>query len=535
VSDKARYFTTPERTQRLDIILHLIENIEIIPLVRGPEGIGKSTLALRVRQSAAESWSVCLLEADASLSPERLLANIYRCFGWVDQQADALEALVDCFETMRDEGQVPVLLIDDAHLLPASALIILLRLFERQRGGEPLVSIVLFADEQIDLLLATPQLRIMTPQAIQIIDLPPLNRDDATRFMRFLLQQEGVPVEIGVDETRLTKLYRTTRGIPGPLGQRILESLSETESSPMEKVSLKPKGVLLGGLGLALLGAIVIFQDRINQLFIAPPADGAQAGSPITMDPAPEVPAPVTAPSRALTPDLPVSVMTDVVYPPQQQTDAPEFARLQQTAEAVSNETPLEPSIHEAMSKAGQETEETHSAVSEIVPDEVETSLPAEDAETLAQSTAPVSPAQPDDTTPQEQSETEDPRPAVEEVVKPVATATAERDAPITTRSHDLLEKADWIRQRPSGRYTLQLLGVERLQSLKDFVARYDLQDQAFYYVTRRKGKPWHPLLWGDFPDKNSAIKGSELLPPEVRRKGYWVRRFGDLQAQLDR
>ncbi|MGD8590203.1 MAG: ATP-binding protein, partial [Chromatiales bacterium] len=156
VSDKSPFFTTLELTQRLDLIFHLIENVEIIPLIRGAEGGGKSTLAMRVRQAAPANWSICLLEADSAISPERLLANISRYFGWIDQQTGGLEGLVNCFEIMRDEGQVPVLLIDDAQRLSATAMITLLRLFERQRSGEPLVSIVLFGDEHINLLLATP-------------------------------------------------------------------------------------------------------------------------------------------------------------------------------------------------------------------------------------------------------------------------------------------------------------------------------------------------------------------------------------------
>ena len=119
----------------------------------------------------------------------------------------------------------------------------------------------------------------------------------------------------------------------------------------------------------------------------------------------------------------------------------------------------------------------------------------------------------------------------------PIEAAAPAVSAPViqakSTPMRDSLAKIDWIRSRPADHFTLQLLGVERLQALKDFVTRHGIEDRAFYYVTQRKGKPWHPLLWGDFPDKKSAIKGSGQLPAEVQRKGYWIRQFKELQAEL--
>jgi hypothetical protein len=121
--------------------------------------------------------------------------------------------------------------------------------------------------------------------------------------------------------------------------------------------------------------------------------------------------------------------------------------------------------------------------------------------------------------------------------VSTIGAATAKSSLPVISPPPviDPLNKADWIRTRPANHYTLQLLGVEQLQSLKDFVARHGLEEKAYYYETRRKGKPWYPLLWGDYPDKKSALEAIENLPPEIQRQGYWIRQFRDLQTVLHR
>ena len=49
MSDKEDIFSTPESEARLDLIKHLIENSELVPLVRGLPGIGKSLLASRLQ------------------------------------------------------------------------------------------------------------------------------------------------------------------------------------------------------------------------------------------------------------------------------------------------------------------------------------------------------------------------------------------------------------------------------------------------------------------------------------------------------
>ena len=81
------------------------------------------------------------------MQPERLLTQIARCYGLPDAKDENLQRLEERFKMLRNRGTVPVLLIDDAQELPPTSLITLLRLYERQAGGAPLVSLVLFAND----------------------------------------------------------------------------------------------------------------------------------------------------------------------------------------------------------------------------------------------------------------------------------------------------------------------------------------------------------------------------------------------------
>jgi DamX protein len=277
------------------------------------------------------------------------------------------------------------------------------------------------------------------------------------------------------------------------------------------------------------LGAVLFFQDQINQWFlpvgstpaevatlpaVEPPVDPAEMKTPPAEGP--ETAEAFTAGTTTLTPlQKAQGVASEQTQPMVSKTQpvtlVPEtevLASLNDAHESPSLQDSLTPiqTDHQKISKrADQET------------DSVLTDLPMQPADT-ARMVEPEAVA-----------------PALEPTTETAPTVTSSSTvAEVTSPAVDPLEKADWIRERPGKHYTLQLLGVEHLPSLKDFVARHGLEDRAFYYTARRKGKPWYPLLWGVFLDKKSAIRASRQLPAEVQRDGYWIRQFSELQAELN-
>ena len=503
------YFATLETAQRLDLVRHLIENSEIVPLVRGPTGIGKTVLALRLKQLASANWSVCYFEADASMSPEHLLVSMARCIGWSDIKGDQLEGLVERFGLMRERGHIPVLLVDDAQFLPPASLITLLRLYERQRAGEPLISLVLFADERIDVLLSTPQLQIMSPQAIQTIGLPLFNRQDTTIYMHYLLQVEGLPADLELEDARLTKLFRETKGNPGLLRQAILNAIGDEDK---RSGSYTPK-IIGASLLLLLIFGLLLFQDEINRLFQSPE------------------PTPVEATAE------PMPLQQQEVEIDPIQADA--MQGLNQNEESAQEEEPtaiaepvgLEESAAVPFEQPLLLTDSSNNWVDGV----------AQEDDIKVQGTefqAPEIVHAPSEETPDRVEEK--PEILIETAQDSVVSDASMVDEAVVIEPKiqaqmDLLQREDWVLTRPAVHYTLQLLGVEKLQSLKEFIERHHLRDKAFYIETERNGKSWYPLLWGEYPDKLSAIESSHQLPLEVQSKGTWVRSFGALQDLLEK
>lgn len=553
VANSNEYFATLETAQRFDLLRHLIENSELVPLVRGPEGIGKSLLAERLQREAPDNWVVCRFEADPRLTPERLLQQITRCLGGAERSDDPLQGLIEHLESMREGGITPVLLVDDAQQLPPTSLINLLRLYERQLTGNPLVSIVLFANERIDELLSTPQLQIMSPQAIQVIDLLPFSLEDATGYMHFLLKAEGLPADLELDDQRLAICYRESGGLPGPLRQCILQALGEGEPRPPAQHGGQTGRWWVAVPLLLLVAGGLVFQDDINHWFtptaqppregpgrppaqppaareglnggvtlehsqrIAPPAQeerSAVVTRPLAEERPPAGPGPVETqrqrpptekPARVeLAPPLADGSPATTPAAPERPPEMPEIARLpepRKQTEAPPAPAPAEPGANSSPPAEGPAAGPLGASGGQ----------PAE----------PIGPASPVPGSARTQ-----PSPAVPEA----AGQGAAKPPP-----QDPLHRDEWVLARPPGHYTLQLLGVEDLAELKDFIRRHQLQGELFYIKTWRNGRPWYPLLFGEFTDKQGALEAKRRLRGKLQRQDAWPRPFAALQAILKR
>ncbi|MES9991853.1 MAG: AAA family ATPase [Candidatus Thiodiazotropha sp.] len=547
MSDAYDYFSTTEISARHDLVRHLIENSEMVPLVRGPSGAGKTLLASRIQQLAPESWSVCHFEADPTMQPERLLATIARCCGLPDIAGELLQRLVDRFEVLRKRGRIPVLLVDDAQMLPPTSLITLLRLFERQLDGVRLVSIVLFADEQIDLLLSTPQLQIMSPQAIQVIDMPLLTRQETTAYMLFLLKNEGLSDQLALDEIKLNRIHRETKGNPGPMAAAILNALGEDGTDKRRDLNLSGyrKQLLFGGVPLLVLMLVLLMVGPISSIFESEPEPISKQPGETEIEP---LPAPAAISQRKLPPPeitqkestAPTNMDASeegrreegelVVEAPSATAEVVEQAEPQDVAEAVAADETLTATEEMQERSPAAESEDGAETAAEdkslVVNLETQQSGQASDDKFVEQSAQEATESVVADTAKVLQDET-GPEPeasaqgaSTEEVAKPLSAAVEpQQDA-----------SQAWVMSRPPNSYTLQLIAVENLDSLKRYIDKNRLGGEAYTFKMARNGRPWYALLWGDFPDRNRALQAVSKLPPAVQKEGVWARTFASLQ-----
>ena len=533
------YFATPELSQRLDLLKHLIENSDLVPLVQGPEGAGKTSMLFQLQLQANSNWQPCIIESTPMLHPDQLMVRLARFFNVSDADDNLRDHLIRHFEMMREQGHVPVILVDDVDQLPPASLIALLRLHERRVGEVPLVAVVFFALPAIEQTLTMPQLQVMNLQLFHLMDMPSVSSEQAPNYMRFLLQTEGLSQELALSDGQLDPLLQTSEGWPGRLAPLILEAISEDIVNVRPE---KPKPAMKGGLlllAMVVVALVLLFQEQINQAF-AP-------GSPDPM-PVSDLPLPKSSDKGAmqqastvetegepvaLSPDevdeVPVPSLPEEISIPDKPPEVVK-QKLQPLTEATTNELPpqAEPVVVEAGPVSIVVEELPAVEKNKPVPDISESTA---EKEFIAIEPEPVAAQQAEGA---QKVEPEVPSSAVTTASENKQTKASEKQ-PVVPVASKVKRRDEWLLAQKPTDFTLQLIGVGQLKSIDQFVSRHGLKEELFYIQTVRKGKPWYALMYGVFPSKEaakSAIKRE--LPKSLHKRGMWARSMESVQQELE-
>jgi len=90
-----------------------------------------------------------------------------------------------------------------------------------------------------------------------------------------------------------------------------------------------------------------------------------------------------------------------------------------------------------------------------------------------------------------------------------------------------------WVQAREPAHYTIQLLGSWKRSDALTFVAANPLPGAGALIETRRRGKPWFSLYYGDFASYSKAVAAQSALSGGIAKHGPWVRPFRKIQAGL--
>jgi len=175
-----------ERTEKLDLLTHLIIN-SVQPLVLcGPKGIGKTKLLETLKDRKKNSWYCCSILADTNTTLDSILEQI----------------------TSSTELHRVALLIDNAGLLSPGLITTIIEYALKN----PLLRVV---------FVLTPDelfIKIRTDKLIDdcyFIEIPPLSEKQCGDYLRYLATQTWAKIPINaINESLVETVYRQTQGIP---------------------------------------------------------------------------------------------------------------------------------------------------------------------------------------------------------------------------------------------------------------------------------------------------------------------------------
>jgi len=311
-----------ERLQRLNMLEHLTRYSELLLIITGPKGIGKTSLLQHFILNIDEDTVVGQINANPMMDANKLLQAITTGFGMDVSNEDPValqDALYHHLAALHHQEKTPLLVIDDAHVLPQDALETLFNLAEAEVSDGNLLRIILFSDPQIETMLQSPAIQGLRERVTHSMNIPPLDEEQTVGYIRHRLSVAGLQGALPFSSKELHKIFRNSGGIPARInecahlilnGDKLDQAVRDFHTPRIDaRPRLKLASVLLRFLpswqlaaaimAVLSVGLILVYQDAINALFEADSqqqaGDNLSAPAPPAEKPAPPLASAVTS------------------------------------------------------------------------------------------------------------------------------------------------------------------------------------------------------------------------------------------------
>ena len=94
----------------------------------------------------------------------------------------------------------------------------------------------------------------------------------------------------------------------------------------------------------------------------------------------------------------------------------------------------------------------------------------------------------------------------------------------------------DWLAKPGNNAFTIQLLGADNQQQLKDYlnvISKYVEINEVFVYRTLAKQKPSMTVLYGSFADRRTAQEALKQLPAALKSSKPILRTAQGIRVEI--
>ena len=530
-------------TQRLDMLQNLTEFGMLTLLVIGKPGVGKTSVLQQYLQRANSNWRVCHLAADALGNTHDLVRDMAAGFHFPGADLAQLRTQLD---EMHAQGQLAVLVVDDAERLPDAALRTLLELSGAAGETEKRLRLVLFGTEQLQEKIAA--LSSGHADNTHVFNIPPLSELQAAAYLQHRLKVAGQHDDAVFTPGQIKSIVKASHGVPAQINARARQLLIDRHgvsggSHTVTAAIASParRYALIGAAAVGVLLIAVALWPRTS-------SHDTETSNSVTESAAP-------APEKTV--DLALPNVAPAANPGTAGTSA---EPVEQAPEAAAAPLPV-PTLGPEVDEHPVPTSPTGKIAVSRVP-APETAAPPAPAGSVGQPTAPALTTVTLPVAQTQSPDTKEARPPapVTEMASPSAKPAPEKTKAVARAEQKTLPSSEptqapkpaataagatavkgvtsnrgtaWLKTQRSGDYTLQILGGRREAAIRQFAAANRLEGTSTILRTTRDGKPWYVLLYGAYPSRAAASQALAQMPATVRAAKPWPRSIATVQAEI--
>ncbi len=211
------YYPSQYHSTTLEWMKYAVEQHEM-GLVIGRVGSGKTVILRLLADSLPQDRYRIACIVNPQLSPAAFVKEIAASFiqGKLPYfKRDVLDLLLGEFVRLRQKGVHPVLLIDEAQLIPRKQVFDELRLFTNfQTDEDNLLSIILFGQPELKRRFKHPAYRPFLERFRFTMELEALPLTDATDYLTHRLHTAGAQGTLPFDSEAVVTIWKLAEGTP---------------------------------------------------------------------------------------------------------------------------------------------------------------------------------------------------------------------------------------------------------------------------------------------------------------------------------
>ncbi len=474
------FFAGAKRGATLDALLYAITHDEGIVKVSGEVGSGKTMLCRVLMERLPENVETIHL-ANPSLSREEILftlADELKINLASNRTSAVLRALQEHLIERYAQGHQVVVLIDEAHAMPAETLEEIRLLSNLESNRHKLLQIVLFGQPELNDVLNRTEMRQLKERITHNFTLEPLVHADVAQYINFRMRAAGYKGPDVFSKAALKRIARASLGLT-----RRINILCDK----------------------ALLAAFAANTHQISATHVHAAIRDADFRSPG-----------IRASWTWAVAALALVLVAAVIY-----------GWLRQPDPAEKTQAPPHPPAAKTMEQTPAAAPDT------VVPVRTEPVPPVPDPALIQKvspdTTAPVAPP-----SPPAQAATPDRMPAASDTIAAPAQAGTERLGPLTRQY--LNDTQQWLAASPDSHWFIQLLTTDSGSTahVEKFIAQLAGQvadpQMIRVYTAQSKGTQRLGVIYGDFASREAAAHALGTLPPPLKIYGAYPRQVKRLK-----
>lgn len=560
--DDRFFYSNAALTERLDLLRHYTQYGNLLLIITGERGIGKSSLKQRFINTKQEEWQICEIQAHTMMDASLLLRQAAVGFGLTDPPLEPsflYDMLSDQIDRLHQESYVPILIIDDAHELPQEALQALLYLAEHHSNQETaILRIILFCEPEIETMLEDSAIHPLKERVTNNMEVPSLDETQTAEYLRHRLAVAGLDGTSPFTPKLIHKIFKASKGIPSKINEYAHKNLlDDSEPSGFEEMDLDNelfhtetrfnlRNMLLGGFALAIVITVLLFQKSINNLFTEPEHVIIETKQNQAI-PTVQQTTPVITQKIENIPEVEQTKIKTIEFELDKESPTTIRAEEKSTKNITNDPGILKLSTINPSPVLGSKQRQIISVKGSGFHKQQQIKISWTGKEKILSATQ-VNVAS--DTyinltlNVGVQADTWnvtviDPVLKIEsntisfDVIATEKENTTTKTATKKSKNTSSLHGQKWITQQNKNHFTMQLLGTHQKNTLPTYLKKFSLKNDAAIFKTKRDGKDWFTLIYGFYPTKSAAQAAAKQLPKGVSKP--WIRSFASILPSLSK